>query len=148
MPEATTLEPERTAESGREEEREPREPVGERREREVVRDEPAEARVAAEKAGHPATPSSKPERLLPPSEAAELRRRWESIQTSFIDSPKESVEEADRLVADLSDRIATGCRAQRTELEARWHRGENISTEALRQSLQHYREFFDRLLHF
>lgn len=86
------------------------------------------------------------ERMLPPSEAADFRRRWESIQTSFIDSPKESVEEADRLVADLSDRIATGFRAQRTELESRWHRGEKISTEALRQSLQRYRDFFDRLL--
>ena len=92
-------------------------------------------------------PSSYSERLLPPSEAAGLRRRWESIQTSFIDSPKESVEEANRLVADLSDRVAASFRARRTELEARWHRGEKISTEALRQSLQHYREFFDRLLH-
>jgi len=110
--------------------------------------ETAEARVEEAKAGRRAAPRPQHERLLPPSEAAELRRRWESIQTSFIDSPKESVGEADRLVADLSDRIATGCRAQRTELEARWHRGENISTEALRQSLQHYREFFDRLLHF
>lgn len=91
-------------------------------------------------------PEQAVERLFPPSEAAELRRRWESIQTSFIDSPKESVEEADRLVADLTDRIADGFRARRTELEARWHRGEKISTEALRQSLQRYRAFFDRLL--
>ncbi|HLE85096.1 MAG TPA: hypothetical protein VJG13_12210 [Thermoanaerobaculia bacterium] len=49
-------------------------------------------------------------------------------------------------MADLSDRIATGFRTQRTELESRWHRGEKISTEALRQSLQRYRDFFDRLL--
>lgn len=85
-------------------------------------------------------------RLLPSSEVADFRHRWESIQTSFIDSPKESVEEADRLVADLGDRITRSFRAHRQELEERWHRGEKISTEALRQSLQRYREFFDRLL--
>lgn len=125
MPETATLEPER----------------------EVVRDEPAEARAeerSAERRSAP--PTAHDERLLPLSETAEFRRRWESIQTSFIDSPEESVEEADRLVADLTDRIADGFRSQRAELEARWHRGEKISTEALRQSLQRYREFFDRLL--
>jgi len=36
--------------------------------------------------------------------------------------------------------------AERTNLEKQWSRGDKVSTEDLRVCLQHYRDFFDRLL--
>lgn len=87
------------------------------------------------------------QRLLRSNEIDDLRQRWTSVQASFIDAPREAVAEADHLVADLTDRITDRFGAERTSLEERWNRGEDVSTEDLRQSLQRYRSFFDRLLH-
>lgn len=85
-------------------------------------------------------------RLLATNEVDALRRRWDSVQASFIDAPREAVAEADRLVSDLTDRITDRFGTERSSLEERWNRGENVSTEDLRQSLQRYRSFFGRLL--
>lgn len=87
------------------------------------------------------------ERLMRAPESDDLRRRWESIQASFIDAPREAVEEADRLVGELTDRIAERFRSERSGLETQWERGDEVSTEELRLTLQRYRGFFDRLLH-
>src|SRR6185369_522619 len=38
--------------------------------------------------------------LFPESEAGELRRRWDSVQASFVDEPRRAVEQADELVAN------------------------------------------------
>ncbi len=35
---------------------------------------------------------------------------------------------------------------ERSKLESQWGRGDDISTEDLRQALRQYRAFFDRLL--
>lgn len=85
-------------------------------------------------------------RLIRPAESDDLRRRWESIQASFIDEPREAVHEADGLVSELTDRIAERFRSERSGLEERWDRGDEVSTEELRLTLQQYRAFFDRLL--
>jgi hypothetical protein len=45
-------------------------------------------------------------------------------------------------------RISEQFSATRTELEHQWDRGDNVSTEDLRQALRRYRSFFDRLLAF
>lgn len=87
------------------------------------------------------------ERLIRSSESDDLRRRWESIQASFIDSPREAVEEADQLVGELTDRIAERFRSERSGLDTQWEQGDEVSTEELRLTLQRYRGFFDRLLH-
>jgi hypothetical protein len=140
----TTMEPER-AEEARDAERDrPRETTATDREREVVREEPVEAHADRPAPGRAKTDGGP---LLPPDAVTGFQRRWESIQTAFIDAPRESVAQADRLVADLTDRIAESFRDHRSELEGRWHRGEDVTTEELRQSLQRYRSFFDRLLH-
>jgi hypothetical protein len=84
--------------------------------------------------------------LLPRDEDAEFHRRWEDIQTRFVDEPRGAVEEADVLVATVMKRLAEGFAQERERLEAQWGRGEDISTEDLRVALQHYRAFFRRLL--
>lgn len=75
-----------------------------------------------------------------------LESEWESIQTGFVDEPRRAVESADTLVADLMQRLAASFAQERSQLEAQWDRGENVSTEDLRLALQRYRSFFSRLL--
>ncbi|MBV1691322.1 hypothetical protein KRR38_27460 [Novosphingobium sp. G106] len=84
--------------------------------------------------------------LLPESEVADLRTRWDHIQTGFVDEPRKSVEDADALVASAMQRLAEMFAAERDQLEGAWDRGSNVSTEDLRIALQRYRSFFGRLL--
>jgi hypothetical protein len=76
----------------------------------------------------------------------EFQRRWEAIQTGFVDEPRRTVEQADELVAQVMKRLAQGFAAERERLEQQWGRGEDVSTEDLRIALQRYRGFFQRLL--
>jgi hypothetical protein len=84
--------------------------------------------------------------LLPDDQGAEFHERWESIQTTFVDDPRDAVENADALVAELMQRLADGFARERERLEGQWSRGEDVSTEDLRVVLQRYRSFFRRLL--
>lgn len=78
--------------------------------------------------------------------AEEFRQRWSEIQTSFVDEPREAVEEADALVGEVTDRLTEMFTSGRDDLERQWSAGEEASTEDLRLALQRYRTFFDRLL--
>lgn len=84
--------------------------------------------------------------LLPTDSTADFRRRWEVIQTRFVDEPRRAVEDADGLVATVMQQLAEGFAVERERLEAHWGRGEDISTEDLRVTLRRYRSFFQRLL--
>lgn len=75
-----------------------------------------------------------------------FRARWKEIQTNFVDEPRRSVEEADELVAEVTDQLTAAFKRNRDNLERQWTAGDEVSTENLRQSLQHYRSFFERLL--
>jgi len=75
-----------------------------------------------------------------------FQSRWEEIQVRFVDEPRGAVEDADALVATVMQRLAESFASERERLEAQWGRGEDISTEDLRISLQRYRSFFQRLL--
>jgi hypothetical protein len=84
--------------------------------------------------------------LLPESEIGDLRSRWSSIQAEFVDEPRRSVQEANKLVATTMQRLADGFDTERASLERQWNSGDNVSTEDLRLALQRYRAIFDRLL--
>jgi hypothetical protein len=90
--------------------------------------------------------AEQPISLVHPEEAAQLRERWRSIQTQFVDEPRGAVKEADALVADVIRRITESFGSERSGLEQQWSRGGDVSTEELRVAMQHYRSFFDRLL--
>jgi hypothetical protein len=79
-------------------------------------------------------------------ETADYRRRWTDIQAAFVDEPRRAVEQADRLVSDIVSRVIDGFASARGALEQQWERGDNVTTEDLRLTLQRYRTFFDRLL--
>jgi hypothetical protein len=68
------------------------------------------------------------------------------VQGQFVDEPRQAVEQADHLVAELMQRLATQFSETRAELERRWDGQENVSTEELRVAMTQYRSFFERLL--
>jgi hypothetical protein len=91
-------------------------------------------------------PPQTPQSVLSQQQVDELRERWNTIQTAFIDEPQRSVKDADALVASATKQITDTFANQRTELEKQWSRGDQVSTEELRLTLQQYRTFFSRLL--
>jgi hypothetical protein len=84
--------------------------------------------------------------LLYERELQNMTMRWKDIQAEFVDEPTTAVREADALVAELMQRLATMFASERAELENRWAGGNQVSTEELRQGLRLYRSFFERLL--
>ena len=92
--------------------------------------------------------NDRPGQLFPDNELTDFRARWDKAQIGFVDEPRAAVEQADSLVATVVKRIAEQFAAERAELEHQWDRGDNVSTEDLRQALRRYRSFFDRLLAF
>jgi hypothetical protein len=89
---------------------------------------------------------SEPMPLFTESEMGDFRAQWSKVQTGFVDEPRRTVEDADKLVAAVMRRLEQGFANERSGLEKRWDSGDNISTEDLRVALQRYRSFFDRLL--
>jgi hypothetical protein len=84
--------------------------------------------------------------LFEDSDQKAFWERWSAIQTSFVDEPRHSVEEANALVTDLMDRLVSSFRDEQSRLEEQWSRGEEVTTEDLRTTLQRYRSFFGRVL--
>ncbi|HEY2984359.1 MAG TPA: hypothetical protein VGJ38_09420 [Jatrophihabitantaceae bacterium] len=84
--------------------------------------------------------------LLEGDELHGVIERWREIQAQFVDEPRTVVREADALVADLMQRLARMFAGEREQLESRLASGDSASTEDLRQGLQRYRSFFERLL--
>ncbi|MGA5542401.1 hypothetical protein ACPCIR_11160 [Mycobacterium sp. NPDC051198] len=75
-----------------------------------------------------------------------LHSRWNDVQAAFVDDPKECVQKADNLVAEVVEELTASFADTRSRLEAQWSRGEEASTEDLRVALTRYRDFFNRLL--
>jgi hypothetical protein len=90
--------------------------------------------------------ASKPTPLFSELEVGAFRSSWKHIETGFVARPRRTVEDADKLVASVMQRLAAAFADERSGLDKQWDRGDNVSTEDLRVALQRYRSFFDRLL--
>jgi hypothetical protein len=86
------------------------------------------------------------EPLFEDESARKFRARWQVIQSKFVDDPRDSVKQADDLVADIIKNVTMSFADRRIGLEKRWNSEEDISTEDMRQALKRYRAFFERLL--
>lgn len=86
------------------------------------------------------------EPLFSSSEADRYRDQWTNVQSEFVDQPREAVEQADRLIADLMQSLAAQFSDTRTGLESQWNDNDDVSTEDLRVAMTRYRSFFERLL--
>jgi hypothetical protein len=84
--------------------------------------------------------------LLDTAGAERFRQQWSDVQARFVDDPQEAVRAADGLVAELMQSLAQGFSEHKGRLESQWQSGGDADTEELRQALQRYRSFFNRLL--
>ena len=84
--------------------------------------------------------------LLGAEEAERFRARWADAQTVFVDTPRQAVEQADKLVAEVMQHLEATFAQERGALERQWDRGDEVSTDELRGTFQRYRSFFERLL--
>lgn len=78
--------------------------------------------------------------------AKDFRSRWDAVQGSFVDDPKQAVRQGDELVAQVLKSLAETFSAERAKLEGPLDQTDNASTENLRIALRRYRSFFERLL--
>jgi hypothetical protein len=72
--------------------------------------------------------------------------RWNEVQATFVDEPRQAVERADALVAEVIQELARVFAEERRRLELAWSGGDEVTTEDLRLALQRYRDFFHVLL--
>lgn len=77
---------------------------------------------------------------------ADFRSRWDIVQRSFVDDPKQAVQAADALVTQVTKALAETLAQQRSTLEQGFDQSQAPSTENLRIALRQYRAFFERLL--
>ncbi|HEX6673625.1 MAG TPA: hypothetical protein VF486_01155 [Actinomycetes bacterium] len=84
--------------------------------------------------------------LLAADDAEAFRARWTDVQNGFVDAPRQAVERADGLTAELMQHLAGSFADERARLERQWDRGDEVSTDSLRSAFQRYRSFFERLL--
>jgi hypothetical protein len=84
--------------------------------------------------------------LLNQDVSEHFRNRWGVIQAKFVDEPRAAVQQADALVTEVIDQITQMFEHEHSTLEGQWNQGSEVSTEDLRQALQHYRSFFNRLV--
>ncbi|WP_377271770.1 hypothetical protein [Peterkaempfera sp. SMS 1(5)a] len=93
------------------------------------------------------TPAAAPtEHLLPERTSEGLEARWRDILVGFVDGPKHSVEEADRLLDEVTGLIADGLKERRRTLRNSWQGEDETRTEELRVALQKYRGLVTHLL--
>jgi hypothetical protein len=85
-------------------------------------------------------------RLIPPDDARRFEERWMDIQGRFVDDPQGAAREADRLTADVVERLTATLQTERNRLVAEVGKRDDVSTEDLRLAVQRYRAFFQRLL--
>lgn len=94
-------------------------------------------------------PRTEEEQLAPlftPEAAQAFREHWDAVQIGFVDDPKQAVQRADELVAQVMKSLAETFANERAQLEGQVQQAEQASTENLRVALRHYRSFFQRLL--
>ncbi|CAL9441210.1 hypothetical protein [Streptomyces sp. enrichment culture] len=108
----------------------------------------AESAVAAE-APPAATPAGP---LLAPGDSDRLGRRLHHAVAGFVDAPRASVEEADRVLEEIAARFTDAVAHRRRTLRTSWQEvgpdsgAPSTDTEQLRLALRDYRELADRLM--
>jgi hypothetical protein len=79
-------------------------------------------------------------------DGADLERRWQLVQASFVDEPRQAVEDADALVVETVRTINDALEGKRSRLEDAWNGSGGSDTEQLLVALRGYRDLFRHLL--
>ena len=78
-------------------------------------------------------------------DTAELRAKWPTIQSLFVDDPHASVAEAADVIAQVAARLEAAMQERQRSLRARWD-DQGTDTESLRVTLRLYRTFLWQLI--
>uniref|UniRef100_A0AAU2A731 Uncharacterized protein n=1 Tax=Streptomyces sp. NBC_00093 TaxID=2975649 RepID=A0AAU2A731_9ACTN len=106
---------------------------------------PHEARPSSDRSSER---SSQGIALLAQDERDKLTLRLQHAVTGFVDGPQDSVEEADRVLAEVTERFTEAVERTRRTVRGSWQSGGDTGdTEKLRLALRDYRELAERLLH-
>lgn len=85
--------------------------------------------------------------LFQDNDLERFRNQWQEIQTKFVDDPRDAVQSADHLVAEVIKSLANAVNEHKTGLDGTWQDASTeAQTEDLRQALRKYRTFLNRLL--
>ncbi|MDX3453502.1 hypothetical protein PV396_16350 [Streptomyces sp. ME02-8801-2C] len=88
--------------------------------------------------------------LLAQDERDKLTLRLQHAVTGFVDGPQESVEEADRVLEEVTERLTEAVARSRRTVRATLQSSDGKDsgdTERLRLAMRDYRELAERLLH-
>ncbi|KAB1986533.1 hypothetical protein F8144_22570 [Streptomyces triticiradicis] len=84
--------------------------------------------------------------LFPQDDRDKLTLRLQQALHTFVDSPRQAVEEADTAFDEVATQFTNSLTERRRVLRAGWQ-NTNAQTEELRLALRQYREITERLLH-
>ncbi|MBT2414575.1 hypothetical protein J7I94_29185 [Streptomyces sp. ISL-12] len=103
--------------------------------------------------GTPATGTPGPGTpLLPHEECDKLEQRLHHAVSGFVDAPRAAVEEADRVLEEITSRFTDAVTRRRRTLRASWQSADTerqataADTEQLRLALRDYRELSENLM--
>jgi hypothetical protein len=86
--------------------------------------------------------------LLPEGEHDKLTLRLQQALNTFVDSPRQAVEEADSVFDEVATHFTNTLTEQRRVLRSGWQgQDTEAQTEDLRIALRQYQELTERLLH-
>ncbi|MFD3505240.1 hypothetical protein ACFWWT_47585 [Streptomyces sp. NPDC058676] len=115
--------------------------------------EPREPTTPAANADRPNADRPSPDRkptpeMLPQGERDKLTLRLQQALNTFVDSPRQAVEEADSVFDEVTTHFTNTLTEQRRVLRSGWQgQDTEAQTEELRVALRQYREITERLLH-
>ncbi|MEU1044465.1 hypothetical protein ABZ400_04830 [Streptomyces sp. NPDC005897] len=113
---------------------------------------PANTSASAPAPAPASAPASAAGPLLPPGETDRLGQRLHHAVAGFVDAPRASVEEADRVLEEIAARFTDAVTHRRSTLRTSWEEAgpdsgaPSTDTEQLRLALRDYRELADRLM--
>ncbi|PYC76486.1 hypothetical protein C7C45_00385 [Micromonospora arborensis] len=91
------------------------------------------------------TVAAEPATLLDTDTAQGFRDRWRDVQLRFVDDPHAAAGEAQSLVEEAIQALASALAAQKNTLGG-WQDAGSADTEQLRVAVRRYRDFLDRVL--
>lgn len=77
-------------------------------------------------------------------DGADIREQWMRVQASFVDDPRAAVSAAAGVITDAAARVETAVRQRQQALRDKLD-SEGADTEALRVTMQQYRQLLERL---
>ncbi len=81
--------------------------------------------------------------LFSEPEMGRFRSQWSKLQTVFLDGPLGTLEDADKRVTAVMQRLTEGFANERSSWEKQLGCSDHVSTEDLRVALKRYRTCFD-----